>query len=51
MEGGGDLGEGFDGEVLVGALYAGDYGLGGAYGFGELGLGSLQLMNVGPDVW
>ena len=39
LEGGGDFGEGADGEVLVAGLYAGDYGLGGAYGFGELALG------------
>ena len=34
VEGGGYFGEGFDGQVLVGALYAGDDGLGRADGFG-----------------
>ena len=38
VEDGGDAGEGFDGEILVGALYAGDDGLGGADGAGELAL-------------
>lgn len=38
-EDGGYFGEGADGEVLVAGLYAGDHGLGGSDGFGQLSLG------------
>ena len=38
VEDGGYAGQGFYGEVLVGALYAGDHGLGGAHGTGKLAL-------------